>query len=231
MKVVETLLSRGHDPNHPNQWGKTPLMYAAQLNYFDSARALLRSGANVNATTNGSLRFAGRTALMYAAENSDIKMVRLLLSANADAEATDSQGNSVAAYLASNENIDLRDKLALFRDWRSKGKPSVFPGFDCDKTALSVEIALCSSAELAAIDNEMSTLYAKARSGKASEQLTSSQKAFLERRSTLCGVNKSSAIEFLGCLEDETRRRSTELTELLAEAPKAFPGETASEAR
>jgi uncharacterized protein YecT (DUF1311 family) len=216
--LTEKLLGGGHDPNHVNQMGKTPLMYSAQLNYFESARALLKKGAKVNATTKGSLMFDGRTALMYAAENSDLRMSQLLITAGADLRVTDSGGNTVGAYLASNENVSLQDKLQLFRAWRSQTVERIEPGFDCDKVSQSIEIALCSSPDLATADREMSSAYATARAAKSTPELVASQKTFLKRRATRCGAIESFAVELLRCLQTETSARSAELQRLLSDA-------------
>jgi uncharacterized protein YecT (DUF1311 family) len=216
--LIKELLNHGHNPNRPNHIGKTPLMYAAQLNYFESASALLKKGAEINAKTKGTLMFDGRTALMYAAENSDLHMVQLLMTAGADLRATDSKGNSVAAYLPSNGNMSLQDKLQLFRDWKSQGVERFEPGFKCDKATQLTEIALCSSPELATADREMSASYAHARSTKPTPDLVTSQTAFLKRRSSRCGAIESFAVELIRCLQTETYARTAELNQLLSAA-------------
>src|SRR5690606_35380685 len=50
-EALQYLLGRGLDPNVTNGFGKTPLMYAAQHDQLESARILLRAGADPNAAT------------------------------------------------------------------------------------------------------------------------------------------------------------------------------------
>ena len=50
-EALKILLEAGLDPNHENEFGKTPLMYAAQYNQYESAKYLLEYGANPNAKT------------------------------------------------------------------------------------------------------------------------------------------------------------------------------------
>lgn len=49
--VLQWLLASGADPDWPNDFGKTPLMYAVQQNQLESVRVLLAAGADVNAAT------------------------------------------------------------------------------------------------------------------------------------------------------------------------------------
>jgi len=49
--TLEYLLNKGFDPDSPNEFGKTPLMYAAQANALGAVRLLLAHGANPNAET------------------------------------------------------------------------------------------------------------------------------------------------------------------------------------
>src|SRR5262249_46795309 len=49
--LVQLILDRGAPVDQPNHFGKTALMYAAHFNLQDTARVLLRAGANPNART------------------------------------------------------------------------------------------------------------------------------------------------------------------------------------
>ena len=201
---------------HRAQWCKAPT--SEEPAWPQLAGALLKNDAEINAKTNGTLMFDDRSALMYAVENSDLRMIQLLMTAGADLRATDSKGNSVAVYLPSNAKISLQDKLQLFRDWNSRGVERFEPGFECDKVTQLIEIALCSSPELAAADREMSTSYAQARSTKPTPDLVTSQTAFLKRRASRCGAIESFAVEFIRCLQTETYARTAELNQLLSAA-------------
>ena len=48
LKTAETLLSSGVDPNFTNQYGRTPLYYAALFNRTDVAALLLNHHADPN---------------------------------------------------------------------------------------------------------------------------------------------------------------------------------------
>src|SRR5713226_2429451 len=67
--------------------GKTPLMQAAQRADLPAIRALLKTGADVNARNK-----TGGTALMYAALSGDAPTVRLLLQNGAEVNAAASNG-------------------------------------------------------------------------------------------------------------------------------------------
>jgi tetratricopeptide (TPR) repeat protein len=80
------LLERGANPNRPNAFGKTPLMYAAQHNAVASAKLLLDVGADPNAATVQpsdncyySLNRTSVTALHYAVRYASVELVELLV--------------------------------------------------------------------------------------------------------------------------------------------------------
>ncbi|MCA8893609.1 MAG: ankyrin repeat domain-containing protein [Hyphomonas sp.] len=100
-----------------NRFGKTALMYAAQLDMPDSVRVLLDAGVDVNQRTQsvpegeryrtcGKLQRDHRTALMYAAENASEELILMLLDAGADPAAEDTEGNTTSWYLARNAKLD-----------------------------------------------------------------------------------------------------------------------------
>ena len=100
-----------------NRFGKTALMYAAQLDMPDSVRVLLDAGVDVNQRTQsipegeryrtcGQLQRDHRTALMYAAENASEELILMLLDAGADPAAEDTEGNTASWYLARNAKLD-----------------------------------------------------------------------------------------------------------------------------
>lgn len=80
------LLQNGFNPNIGNEFGKTPLMYAAQYNQAAAAELLLNAGADANATTHlpqDSCAFSivteSLTPLHYAARYSSARLIQLLL--------------------------------------------------------------------------------------------------------------------------------------------------------
>jgi uncharacterized protein YecT (DUF1311 family) len=115
-ETVTLLLQAGADPNEANQWRKTPLMAAAQLDQAETVRRLLDAHADVAAATipfagieNGIAMFqihtGGRTALMYAAGSAHPALVRLLFDRGAKAADRDSAGRTACDYLRDNAGL------------------------------------------------------------------------------------------------------------------------------
>ncbi|MDI3282650.1 ankyrin repeat domain-containing protein [Polyangium sp. 15x6] len=104
------------DPNAPNDFGKTPLMAAAQQNRVESARILLQRGAAVDRTTFQTteplLGHDARTALMYAAARGSLPMIRLLLDAGADKYAADTKGLRAVDYLLGHGPVPANSVLS-----------------------------------------------------------------------------------------------------------------------
>lgn len=118
--LTELALSLGAEANASTNWfGKTPLMYAAQLDDLTAVRLLLDKGANSSARTAVSqpgchaLERDHRTVLMYAAENASAELIDALLEAGANPAARDTQGNSAAWYLDRNQHLIDRQKSRL----------------------------------------------------------------------------------------------------------------------
>jgi tetratricopeptide (TPR) repeat protein len=90
-EALKYLLSKGFDPDSANGFGKTPLMYAAQMNQIESARILLEAGADPNARTfipedtcNFTLKTDGMTALHYAVRYASAALINLFIDRGAD---------------------------------------------------------------------------------------------------------------------------------------------------
>lgn len=89
--ALRYLIRSGYDVNHRNAFGKTALMYAAQLNQLESVRILLQAGANPNLVTYKpadqcyyNLNRHEVSALHYAIRYSDEALINELLSAGAE---------------------------------------------------------------------------------------------------------------------------------------------------
>lgn len=87
-EITELLLELGGNPNASNSqqgFGKTPLMYAAQFNQYETAKVLVRYGANTNARTTRPLISCNllntfeMTPLHYAVRYSSPDFIKLLL--------------------------------------------------------------------------------------------------------------------------------------------------------
>lgn len=90
-EVLEYLLQQGISPNHSNAFGKTPLMYAAQYNLLDSAKLLIKYGANTVANTTipddtcyYALSTFKMTALHYAVRYAPPDFIKLLIDNGAE---------------------------------------------------------------------------------------------------------------------------------------------------
>ena len=90
-KALKLLLDKAINPNSVNEFGKTPLMYAAQYNQLESAKLLIEHGANTIATTTTPadtcyyiLSTTKMTALHYAVRYASTEFIRLLLDNGAE---------------------------------------------------------------------------------------------------------------------------------------------------
>ncbi|MDH3467883.1 MAG: ankyrin repeat domain-containing protein [Gammaproteobacteria bacterium] len=102
LKGVQRLLAAGFSPDYSlDVDGLRPLMYAAIVGHVEVAKALLESGANVDAKTNDS-----RTALMLAAKNGQIEIVELLLKHHADVSLESDDGETAISLSNGHEIIN-----------------------------------------------------------------------------------------------------------------------------
>lgn len=108
-------LAAGADLNARDQYGQTPLMYAAsEGDSADVLDALLKAGADVNAQTD-----AGWTALMYAVRDAeDLALPLHLLNAAGDPTLRNSDGQSAADLARGNPAMssELYNRLQELTD-------------------------------------------------------------------------------------------------------------------
>lgn len=130
-EALQYLLDQGLDPNQQNEFGKTPLMYAAQENQLESVSILLSKKADPNLSTiipndncNYTLSKSGMRALHYAARYASPEVIKLLIENGADPIVTTSEKEGgypidwLHKYTAAdaeepNKNIPLSDVPAL----------------------------------------------------------------------------------------------------------------------
>jgi uncharacterized protein YecT (DUF1311 family) len=128
--AVRMLLATHVDPNATNDFGKTPLMTAAQFDQGETLQLLIKAGAQINAQslppdeipnndtdseqacTENQIKHGTRTALMYAAANGGLATIRLLLAAGADTRLKDSEGNTALDYLTGKGPVPANPKLS-----------------------------------------------------------------------------------------------------------------------
>lgn len=104
--LMQHLIARGADVDKVNAFGKTPLMYAAQYNDLASAKLLIESGADLNASTDlptdtcqYTLRNRELTALHYAVRYASVEFIDLLLKSGSSIHARDSSLKTPYDYL------------------------------------------------------------------------------------------------------------------------------------
>lgn len=130
-EALRYLLEQGLDPNQQNEFGKTPLMYAAQNNQLESVALLLSKKADPNLSTiipqdtcNYTLSKSGMRALHYAVRYASPEVIKLLIENGADPIVTTSEKEGgypidwLHKYTAAdaeepNKNIPLSDVPAL----------------------------------------------------------------------------------------------------------------------
>gem|GEM_PF-2614408 len=90
-EALKILIKEGFDVNQKNPFGKTPLMYAAQHNQFESIAVLLAAQADPNLMThqpkdnecNYLLKTTNLSSLHYAVRFSDFKSIKLIIDSGA----------------------------------------------------------------------------------------------------------------------------------------------------
>jgi ankyrin repeat protein len=93
MDIVQVLLNREVDVNHPNALRITPLMLAAREGSDVMLQLLIEKKADINSARNN-----GWTALMYAAQSGYGDNVKVLLHARADVSRVDFRGFTALDY-------------------------------------------------------------------------------------------------------------------------------------
>jgi ankyrin repeat protein len=94
LKAIQLLLARGADVNEQDDYGRTPLMYAAADTGIETFRFLLDHGANVN------IRDKDGPVLLQVLEGGNFDIVRLLLQHGADVHLSYEDGKTPLMQIA-----------------------------------------------------------------------------------------------------------------------------------
>lgn len=94
-QTVQTLLSKGADPNAQNTDGTTALMAAVSFGHEATTRLLLEYGADMNART-----VKGETSLNVAAARGFDRIVRMLIASGANIDAGKGTGKTALSQAA-----------------------------------------------------------------------------------------------------------------------------------
>jgi len=85
-EALQYLLSKGLNPDHQNDFGKTPLIYAVQYSQLESVKMLLEAGADSNVKTTRpvntcfyTIRTYNMTPLHYAVRYASPEIIKMLL--------------------------------------------------------------------------------------------------------------------------------------------------------
>ncbi len=103
VRYVKNLIDVGCPINAKDEFGCTPLHYAARYGDFEVVELLIKCGGDINAVD-----MFNRTALYWASKMGELEVVELLLSNGADIYIRNTNGNSTAWGMATD---DVREKF------------------------------------------------------------------------------------------------------------------------
>jgi len=106
LKKIKEAVAAGYDINLQNEYGQTPLMFAAQNGHDAIVSYLLDHKANVDLENN-----EGYTALLLAAQAARLNTVKMLLKAGANFYAKNKQGAS--ALILAKEGFEYDKKWGI----------------------------------------------------------------------------------------------------------------------
>ena len=101
--IVRLLLDKGADPNIPDEFRKTPLIWASLGDgHIEIVKLLLDRGVDINIVSK-----YGQSALAYASYFGNTDIVKLLLDKGADPNIVDNDGKTALMNAIDNGNTDI----------------------------------------------------------------------------------------------------------------------------
>ncbi|MFA5552008.1 MAG: ankyrin repeat domain-containing protein [Trueperaceae bacterium] len=110
---VVALVEGGADLENRGEYGRSPLMYAAELGFLEPLTALIDMGAHLDARDD-----QGLTALMLAADQGLMECIEVLLDAGANARARSLEGDTAFDFAAQHEHLVGTDLYWRLNDAR-----------------------------------------------------------------------------------------------------------------
>ncbi len=107
VKTAENLLESGVNPNLPDQYGRTPLYYAASFNETQIVELLLASHADPNAKAAGRETEFPATSLQSAASMGNLHMASLLIAAGARVNMAGPSGRTALHFAVLGIHLDM----------------------------------------------------------------------------------------------------------------------------
>ncbi|HLJ44354.1 MAG TPA: ankyrin repeat domain-containing protein [Bryobacteraceae bacterium] len=98
LKMVQTILDAGFNPNLPDKYGQTALYYATAFNRLEIVQALLAHHADPNALAGKGVGAFPGSPLEYAVSLGNLRITSMLVAAGARMDAKDPQGRTVLHY-------------------------------------------------------------------------------------------------------------------------------------
>jgi len=106
INTVKFLIDKKIDINNVDNFGNTPLIYAAINGDFKVAKLLIENGASLNIENK-----KNKTALIYAVDNASYELEQMLLKNNIDINKFDISGNNAIMYAIKNQDKDIVQDL------------------------------------------------------------------------------------------------------------------------
>ena len=132
-ETVRSLLERGANPNATENWrGQTALMWAAEANHLEAARALVEHKADVHARSK-----SGFTPLLFTARTGNVELARMLLKAGASLDESTAEDGTVLVVASASG----REALSIFL-LEQGANPNVADGYGVTPLHFAVQKGL-----------------------------------------------------------------------------------------